>query len=280
VLSGFRVVGRLLTKKVYISVGSTCLGIVLIEAVFPQAREWGALFTSVSKIVDEISVSFKKEGVSARAMDNAHLSMVDFYIPKNAFETYTVIEEANLGIKLDDLNSVLKRATKNDKLRLSFDPSENSLVLAFISQIKREFVVNLIELGSNTPPMPNLSYEVTAIADPTALKEAVKDVGVVSDFATFEAEPNALYIKSKSSRGSVSLEFTKESGYLLDYQVKSDKKKIRASYGIKYLEYITSVDEAVSVSISFSNSAPLKLEYQIPGDIKLSFLLAPRADDE
>jgi len=248
--------------------------------VFPQAKEWAALFTSVSKIVDEINVAFKKDGVSARAMDNAHLSMVDFYIPKAAFESYTVIEEANLGIKLDDLNNVLRRANKNDKLRLSFDPSDSSLVLAFIGQIKREFVVNLIELSSNTPPMPNLSYDVVAIADPTALKEAIKDVGVVSDFATFEAETNALYIKSKSSRGSVSLEFTKESGYLLDYQIKSDKKKVKASYGIKYLEYMTGVDGAVSVSIGFSNNAPLKLEYQIPGDIKLSFLLAPRADEE
>lgn len=252
----------------------------MIEAVFPQAKEWGALFSSVSKIVDEIVVSFKKDGVSARAMDNAHLSMVDFYIPKSAFESYTVIEEADLGIKLDDLNSVLKRSNKNDKLRIMFDPSENNLSLTFISQIRREFVINLIELSSNTPPMPNLSYEVMAIADPTALKEAVKDVSVVSDFATFEAEPNALYIKSKSSRGSVSLEFTKESGYLLDYQLKTDKKKVKASYGIKYLEYMTNVDEAVSVSINFSNSAPLKLEYQIPGDIRLAFLLAPRADED
>ena len=256
------------------------MAIILIEAIYPEAKGWGAVFSSVSKIVDEILVCFKKDGVSARAMDSAHLAMVDLLMPASAFENYAVVEESNLGLKLDDLNNILKRASKADKLGLSYDPKDNTLSLKFLGQIKREFTINLIELGGNTPPMPHLPIEVSAIANPAALKEAIKDVGAVSDYAVFEAEPSAFYIKSKSSRGSVSLEFTKESGYLLDYELKSDKKKTKASYGIKYLEYITGVDDAVSVGISFSSNAPLKLEYQIPSDVKLTFLLAPRADEE
>ncbi|MCL5788627.1 MAG: DNA polymerase sliding clamp, partial [Candidatus Marsarchaeota archaeon] len=246
----------------------------------PDAKSWGGVFSSVSKIVDEITVSFKKTGVYARAMDSAHLAMVDLQIPSSAFETYTIVEEANLGVKLDDVNNVLRRAGKSDKLGIFYDPKDNELSIKFLGQIKREFSVNLLEVGENTPSMPNLPVEVTAVALPGALRDAVKDVGAVSDYAVFEADSPALLIRSKSSRGSVKLELTKESGYLLDLEIKQGAKKPKASYGIKYLEYITSVDDAASVSISFSTGAPLKLDYRIPNDTQLVYLLAPRADDD
>ncbi len=252
----------------------------MIEAIYPEARGWGAVFSSISKIVDEILVSFKKDGVTARAMDSAHLAMVDLVMPSQAFDSYAVAEDVSLGIKLDDLNNVLRRATKSDKLGISYEPKDNTLTLKFIGQIKREFTINLIELGQNTPPMPNLPVEVSAIVNPTALKEGIKDVGAVSDYAIFEGDQDMLYIRSRGNRGTVSLEFTKDSGYLLDYSLKSSNKKARASYGIKYLEFITAVDESVTVGVSFSANAPLKLEYQIPSDVKLTFLLAPRADEE
>ncbi|MEM3670960.1 MAG: DNA polymerase sliding clamp [Thermoprotei archaeon] len=252
----------------------------MIEVEFPDAKSWGGIFSSVSKIVDEITVSFKKNGVYARAMDSAHLAMVDLHIPETAFEKYTVVEEANLGIKLDDMNNVLKRAGKTDKLELSYDPKESQLTLKFKGQIRREFSINLIDLSENTPAMPNLPVEVNAVVIPAALREAVKDVGAVSDYAVFEADQSVLVVRSKSSRGSMKLELTKESGYLLDFEYKSASKHSKASYGIKYLEYITSVEEAVSVGVSFSTNAPLKLDYRIPNDTQLVYLLAPRADED
>lgn len=256
------------------------MAITLIEAIFPEAKGWSTVFTGVAKIVDEILLTFKKDGVHARAMDSAHLAMVDLFIPSDAFETYTVMEETNLGIRLDDINNVLKRASKNDKLSISYEEKSNVLSLKFIGQIKREFLINLIELSENTPAMPKLPIEVNAVIIPTALKEAIKDIGTISDYAIFEAEKNVFYIKAKSSRGSVSLEFTKESGYLLEYEIKGDKK-VKTSYGIKYLEYLTSVaDDAVSATLGFSTNAPLKLDYKIPNDVQLTFLLAPRGDEE
>lgn len=253
----------------------------MIDAVFPEARGLATVFSGVSKIVDEILLSFKKDGIHARAMDGAHLAMVDLFIPSDSFESYSVIDEANLGIKLDDVNNVLKRSNKSDKLGVGYDERENMLNLKFIGQIKREFSINLIELNENTPNMPKLPIEAKATVIPTVLKEAVKDVGTISDYAVFEADKNYFYIKSKSSKGSVTLEITKESGYLIDYEFSSDKPKVKASYGVKYLEYMTSIaDDAASMVIGYSASAPLKMDYKIPNDVQLTFLLAPRAEED
>ena len=58
-------------------------------------------------------------------------------------------------------------------------------------------------------------------------------------------------------------------------------EKVKAKYSIEYLKkMITGSKIADEVSIYFNNDYPLKLEYKTVDKVILSFILAPRVENE
>jgi len=69
----------------------------------------------ISELVTEVRIKVNEFGMSITAIDPANVAMVGFKLPRSAFLEFESGNET-LGINLDDLKRILKRAGKSGSL--------------------------------------------------------------------------------------------------------------------------------------------------------------------
>jgi len=240
------------------------------KAVISDTKSFRNSIEAIAALIDEGTFQIDPEGLKLRAMDPSQIALVDFMLPKKAFEKYEVSEPVNIGIDFPELSKITKRSRAEDKIELSLD---SRLKLIFTGQTTREFNIAVIE-GSSTPPKePNIDFSAEIKIQPDVIKEALKDAVLVSNHVALSLE-DGFNIKSDGDTGSLDINFSDETMLAKDI-----KSPARAVFSLDHLENILKAAEAPSVVIlSLKTDAPLKIEYAI-GDGKVVYYLAPRIEN-
>lgn len=247
----------------------------MVKFTFPDAREWRYIIESLATIVDEANFVATPEGLRLRALDPGRIAMVDLFMPAGLFEEYSVEAETKIGVVLDDVNSILKRAKSDDKL--VFEVGGGRLTIALLGRAERRFRVPLLDIAGQELPTPRLNFTVAAKMLSDTFRDALKDASLVSESVKLKAEDESLYLSAKSDKGEVETRFSIESGSLLEIDVKDAAE---ASYGIDFLDKIVSKAYRVSdiVVLRFATNMPLEMTFDIAGGGTLKYLLAPRME--
>jgi len=245
-----------------------------MRATLEDAKILKTSIDSISNVIDEAGVTVNREGMSLRAMDPAHVAFVDLVVEKDAFSDYEVEEELSLGLDLDRLNTILKRAGTSDEIVFSTTDSA-SLNIKIRDSSTRRFELPLIDIGDEDVKLPQLDFPAVLELDPSVLNEGIKDAEIVSDNLIFEASEDKFFLRAKGDLGSVETEVAKED--TVEFNV---GEASRSMFSIEYLkDMIKASDIAKSVKVYFGSDIPLKLEFIAPS-VTLSFLLAPRVESE
>ena len=85
------------------------------------------LVNIISTLIDEVKFTIKPEGMTLKAVDAAHVAMIEMEITKNAFESYSA-EDTELGLDLDKVKGVLKLAGSGEIIMMEQDDSTGKLV--------------------------------------------------------------------------------------------------------------------------------------------------------
>ncbi len=245
-----------------------------MKATISEAKLLKSSIEAISNIIDEAGIIVSQQGMSLRAMDPAHVAFVDLEIYKEAFEEYSVEEELTLGLDLDRLNTILKRAGSGDRITLSTEDS-SVLKIEIKNASTRKFELPLIEISEEEIKLPQLEFPAVVELDPKILTEGIKDAEIVSDNIIFRADSENFYISAKGDLGNVEVKVSKED--TIDFNV---SEECRSMFSIEYLkDMMKASDIARTARLYFGTDIPLKLEFIAP-DAKLSFLLAPRVESE
>ncbi|MEE8168366.1 MAG: proliferating cell nuclear antigen (pcna) [Candidatus Hydrothermarchaeales archaeon] len=230
---------------------------------------------AISNMIDEAGVNVDEKGLRLRAMDPAHVALVDFELQKDAFDEFQVSEPLVLGLDLDRFNTILKRAGATDKISLELGEEGNSLKIKFENSSKRVFELPLIEVSEEELKVPSLDFPGLVELDPKIISEGIKDAEIISDHVMLRADEEFLYIEAKGDLGNVEVKVAKEEA--ITFEVKGECKSM---FSIEYLkDMIKASDIANSVRISLGDNIPVKMDFLGPSS-KLSFLLAPRIESE
>ena len=226
----------------------------------------------ISNMIDEANLVATEEGLHLRAMDPAHVALVELSLQKEVFDTYELeAEEVKLGLDLGRLSSVLKRAEAKDRLALLAD--ERELKITFEGISTRTFRMPLIEVSGEDLALPNLDFPATAEIEPETFGEAVRDAMVVGDNVALRAEEERLCISAGGELGEVEIEIPRENTYYF-----KSAGEVESTFGLEYLkDMIKAKDMAKVLRISIGRDMPVKLEYQGDG-VEMKFLLAPRVE--
>ena len=81
-----------------------------------------------SPLVNEVKLNVTPKGFSLRAVDPAHVAMVDLEVNKDAFEEYKATE-MELGIDMVKLGSIMRLSTSGDMVNLEYDEDTNRLIV-------------------------------------------------------------------------------------------------------------------------------------------------------
>ncbi|WP_231656777.1 proliferating cell nuclear antigen (pcna) [Pyrodictium delaneyi] len=246
-----------------------------LKIVFFDARVWRYLVSAISKVIEEgVFVVDPEEGLMFRAMDPSHVIMLDMRFPRDSFEEFDVEQRTELGVNLEDVAKILRRASKEDRLEITAD--EDSISFAFIGKSYRKFTLPLLDITAEQLPEPQLEFKANIKVMSDVYRDTIKDVELIGDVIRFVASSDEFKVASSSELGEAEIIYTRESGSLIDLVVEDMQQ---ASYTLEYFSDLSGASRvADTITIQFSTDMPALVEHELPQGAKFSFLIAPRVE--
>lgn len=228
----------------------------------------------VSTLIDEAKFKIDTNGVSLKAVDPAHVAMIDLHLDKAAFEQYSATD-TEIGLDLDKLRDVLRLSKTGDLIEMRQDEERNRLVIS-IGNITRR--MNLVSTeGMSDPKVPNLNLPAKISVNIEELQRGIKAAGSISDHISLNANAEGFEMVSEGDTDLVSLKLPKDLLVSLDC-----KENIRSLFPMDYFSnIIRAIPAGTVVSFNVGNDLPLKLEFDFSGGKgKVKYLLAPRIEND
>jgi len=231
----------------------------------------------ISELVNEARFKVTSDGIELVAMDPANVAMVIFKLLSSAFVEYDIKKEIEIAINLSNLKQVLRRAKPNDILTLELT-EDNKLNVELKGNTKRVFSLPIIELEEKEQKIPDLKFPITVSTSSSILNEAIEDVDIVAESVSFIIDGKNFIIEAAGDLSKANIEIKEDKVTKI---VSDTKDKVKAKYSIEYLKkMMTGSKIADKVKIQFNRDYPLKLDYTAVDKIMLSFILAPRVENE
>jgi proliferating cell nuclear antigen len=245
-----------------------------MELVLKSADVFKKSMEAIAVLIDEAELVVSDKGLELKATDPSQISMVDFSMPKKAFEKFEAVE-TRLGLDLDYLNQVLSRAQSSDALVLSLDEKKAFLSITFKGTAERSFQVPLIDISSAEVPNPRIEFDAELIIAANFLQNALKDAALISSHVVLGCNEEKFYVKANSSKGNLNEEVKQNKDSLPELRV---KRECKSMFPLDYLQDMLKVASSdTKVNLFLKANAPVRLSYLI-GEAGISYFLAPRIE--
>jgi proliferating cell nuclear antigen len=231
----------------------------------------------ISELVNEARFKVTPTAVELVAMDPANVAMVIFKLLSSCFTEYNVSKETEIAINLANLKQILRRAKPSDMLSLELG-EDNKLKVQLKGTSTRTFSLPIIELEEKEQKIPDLKFPITIKTSAGILGEAVDDVDIVAESVSFVAEPKKLAIQAEGDLSKANIDINEDDSTKITAE---SMDKVKAKYSIEYLKKMVGGSKiADEVTIQFNKDYPLKLEFKTVDRVFLSFILAPRVEND
>ena len=226
----------------------------------------------VSTLVDEAKFTVNADGLTNRAVDPAHIAMVDLTLAKDAFEEFKA-DESEIGLDIDKLSQFLKLAHSNEVVDLKHDEEKRRLNIV-IGDITRR--MSLIDTtGMSDPKVPNLNLPATVTLKVDDLVQGIKASETVSDHIALVASPEGFEMTCEGDMDQVQWKKAKK-----DLEGLETPSSVRSLFPLEYFaNMLRAVSAGVAVTMHLGNDYPVKVEFKIAGGKgEVRYLLAPRIE--
>jgi proliferating cell nuclear antigen len=230
----------------------------------------------ISDLVNEARFKVNKDAVELVAMDPANVAMVIFKLFSSSFTEYDVKDEVEIAINLSNLKQILRRANPTDMLNLELN--EGKLKIQLKGKSVRTFNIPIIELEEKEQKVPELKFKAKVTTPATVLNEAIEDADIVAEAVSLQAEPKKFVVHAEGDLSQAKIEIGESENIKIDVE---GNENIKSKYSVEYLKKMISASKlADNVTIQFNKDYPLRLDYTAVDKVMLSFILAPRVENE
>jgi len=239
-----------------------------------KAEVLKTVLDAVSTLVDEAKIQVTPDGINLKAVDPAHVAMVDLSIGKKAFSEYKATE-MDLGVDLDKLKDILKLAGSQDQIDIEYKEDAHRLVFKIGHITRRMALVDTANLGDPKVPNLNLPNQVTVLAG--ELQQGIKASEAVSDHIALVAQGKSFELIADGDTDQVHLNLS--DGDLIRIQAPD---KSRSLFSLDYFSNMSKVVRPQDpVTLHLGSDYPVKIEFDIAdGAGHITYLLAPRIESE
>lgn len=233
---------------------------------------------TISDLISEGLFQLQEDGIKLVAADPAMVALVDFKLEKDVFENYELDEETKVGLNLENFYSILKRANADDKIVFETGDSESKFYITIKNNSTREFSLPILNLSEDDiPSTDDLDYNVTAELEANVIESAVKDALVVGDSVVIEADSKGISISSEGDQSNVDFQIGKDADGVLEF----NGGNARSMFSLDYLNNMIGAKKlSNNVTMSLGDDFPMKLDFEVPEKALLSFVLAPRIEED
>lgn len=244
-----------------------------------EIEEVGLLKDSMKTISDLISeglFQLEDDGMKLVAADPALVGLVDFKIFEEVFEEYELEDEDKIGLNIENLYSILRRANADDTI--TFEVEESRFHITMENSSTRNFSLPILNLSEDDiPEVGGLDFDFEAELEASVLEGAIKDSMVVSDAVTISASDEELNIRAEGDQSNA--DFTITSGSEGVIAMSGDP--VKSMFSLDYLSKMIGAKKlSDNVTVKLGDDFPMRLEFVRPDELDLSFVLAPRIEEE
>jgi proliferating cell nuclear antigen len=232
------------------------------------------ILDAVSTLVDEAKIQVTPEGISLKAVDPAHVAMVELSVGKRAFAEYKATD-MEMGVDLDKLKDILKLAGSQELIDLEYKEEQHRLVFKIGHITRRMALVDTANMGDPKVPNLNLPNQVTVMAG--ELQQGIKASEAVSDHIALVADGKAFELVADGDTDQVHLRL--EGSDVINIQA---PQKSRSLFSLDYFSNMSKVVRPTdAVTLHLGSDYPVKIEFDIAdGAGHITYLLAPRIESE
>ena len=232
------------------------------------------LIDVTSPLVNEVKFNISKNEISLRAVDPAHVAMIDLQITSDAFEEYKT-EDLELGIDMDKFASIMRLANSEQMVNLEFNQKQNRLVIQIGNLVRKMALIDTA--GMPDPKMPNLDLPGKVVVKASELSQGVKASESISDHLAITMKKDSFQLYAEGDTDTVDLTIPKD--MLIEL---STSEKVKSLFSIDYFSnMIKSVKANEAVTIHLGNDNPTKVEFNVAQSKgHVTYLLAPRIESE
>lgn len=227
-----------------------------------------------SPLVNEAKFNISAKGLSLRAVDPAHVAMVDLEISSKAFDEYKA-DTMELGIDLDKFSSIMRLANAGDTVSLEYDEKSNRLVVKIGNLVRRMGLIDTA--GMPDSKVPNLELPAKTIVSASELSKGVRASEAVSDHLALTMDKNSFELFAEGDTDTVNLKLPKN--LLIELNSPGTYKSL---FSIDYFSnMIKPVKASDPVTIFLGNDNPIRVDFDIAEKKgHVTYLLAPRIESE
>jgi proliferating cell nuclear antigen len=230
----------------------------------------------ISELVNEAKFKITADAMELVAMDPANVAMVIFKLLSSCFTEYDVKQDTELSLDLGNLKQILRRAGANDML--SMEIVENRLKLQLKGKSTRTFSLPLIDTEDKEQKVPDLSFPANVKTNTSIFNNAIEDVDIVAESITFEADKTTFTLNGESDLSNANIMIPADEDTAITLE---GEEKVKSKYSVEYLKKIMDASKLTdNVNIQFNKDYPLKLDYIVVDKLQLSFILAPRVEND
>jgi len=228
----------------------------------------------ISPLVNEAKFNITAKGISLRAVDPAHVAMVDLQIKNKAFEEYKA-DEMELGIDMDKLASIMRLSNSEDMVSLEYDGDANRLIIKIGNLVRRMGLIDTA--GMPDPKMPNLDLPAKVVLKASEISQGVRASEAVSDHLALTVTKDSFELFAEGDTDTVNLKLPKD--ILTELSATS---KCKSLFSIDYFSnMIKPVKGDEPMTIMIGNDNPIRVEFDFAENKgHVTYLLAPRIESE
>ncbi len=252
------------------------------EMVLEDAKLMANICSIISSIVAESSVNIAEDGIRIKAFDATRISMIDFFLKKEAFKKYDLKENAILGLSLETLNTILKTARTNENLRMALDDKTKRFVAEFIGKNQqRKFALSLIDIPEegNIPDSIHIDFDTNFEVKASFIQQVLKDAEMVSDYLRIKAKEDGIYFGAESDTKEMDtfIEPKSEEMDTTTFQVVDESEAV---YSLDFLSnFLKGIRSSDYVRLSFNQEQPIRIVYELEDKGHLIYFVAPRIEE-
>jgi proliferating cell nuclear antigen len=232
------------------------------------------LLEIIRNLTNEVKFVISKTDLKIKAVDTAHVAMVDLTLKSDGFEEYSA-DKCELGIDLEKLNDVLKLAPAGESVKLEYDEEKNRLISKIGNLTRR---MSLLDASVLTDPkVPNLNLPVKVKIKATELLQGIRASENIADHISLIASPDSFELASQGDTDSVSLKLPKDMLEEIECP-----ETVKSLFALDYFaKMIKAVGSTESVRMNLGTDYPVKLEFSFAEtNGSATYLLAPRIESE
>jgi proliferating cell nuclear antigen PCNA len=232
---------------------------------------------TIAEIIDEGVFQITQKGIGFVAADRAMVAVVDFFIAAEAFEKYELDADQKIGLNIMNFLSVIKRAGTKDKITFEMQGAKLNVLIEGAS--KRKFVVPLLDLGDEEiPPVDQLTFKSKAQMKSGVLKSGIDDADIIGDSVIVQITPTAFGMISEGDVSKAELELEKGDDALMEIHAATG---VKSRYSLEYLKKMVKAAKLSDlVTVEHGPDYPLRMMFAASDKARISFILAPRVQDE